>query len=460
MSRIVFWALVGLVVLSPLPLASNRPVPWTALALCTGILLILWAVTALRSRPRGARAADRFLLPAALLYGAALGWMLVQSLLPFPAEWQPEALQRAHDLLEMQGAAGLGLDPGGAWHVLLRLGTYAGVFLLAWEFGRRRARAQAMLVAVVLAGAAYALYGLIVHLGGYQMVLWYPKTAYGDGLTSTFINRNNYATYAGLGALCALALMFGHWRRRQDRRRFELARAAAPEPGSNDWPIAVLALAAGMIAAALVLTGSRGGFYALAITLSACVALLAAARLVRGWQLMGLLGIGAAAAIVLLLAVGGGLAGRLETAAASIDSSRGDIFGPTIAAIRVRPLTGYGAGSFQGVFEAVNTGELYRQGYSIDKAHDTYLELALEAGIPAAAAMVLAVLAFVALCVLALLRRKAVRFALAGTAASLMVGVHALVDFSLQMPAVAVTYAAVLGVCAAQCRRRLSQRAD
>jgi O-antigen ligase len=108
------------------------------------------------------------------------------------------------------------------------------------------------------------------------------------------------------------------------------------------------------------------------------------------------------------------------------------------------------------VFEAVNTGELYRQGYSIDKAHNTYLELALEAGIPAAAALVLSVFSFAALCLLALLRRKAVRFALAGLGATVLVGAHALVDFSLQMPAVAITYAALLGVCAAQSLRRLN----
>jgi O-antigen ligase len=190
------------------------------------------------------------------------------------------------------------------------------------------------------------------------------------------------------------------------------------------------------------------------------VLLLALARLLRGWQLAGALGFGAVAAIAILLTVGGGLAGRLGAVSVSVESARGDIFRPTIAAILDRPLAGYGAGSFQGVFERVNTGELYRAGYSIDKAHNTYLELALEAGIPATLAMVSSVAAFAALCVVALVRRKAVRFALAGTAASLMVAIHALVDFSLQMPAVAVTYAALLGVCAAQCLRRLRENAS
>ena len=458
MSRIAFWGLVALVVAAPLPLASNRPGPWSALALCTGVLLILWAIAAMRGRSRGASSADRFLLLPAILFLAALGWMLCQSFLPLPAEWQPQALQRGRALLGEPAANVMGLDPGGAWHVLMRLATYAGVFFLAWEFGRVRERAHAMLAAIVIAGIAYALYGLIVHLGDYRLVLWYPKTSYGDGLTSTFINRNNYATYAGLGLLSALALMFGQWRQRHDRRHRSLSETRSTRAEALDWSIGFLTLAAAATASALVLTGSRGGFYALAIALAGGVALLAIARLLRGWQLIGALTLGAIAAIAILLSLGGGLAVRLGTASASVESSRGDIFRPTIAAIVERPLLGYGAGSFQGVFESVNTGELYRQGYSIDKAHNTYLELALEAGIPAALALVSSVFAFAALCVVALIRRKAVRFALAGTTASLMVGAHALVDFSLQMPAVAVTYAAILGVCAAQSLQRLSER--
>ncbi len=459
MSRIVFWGLVTLVVLSPLPLASNRPLPWSALGLCTGILLVLWSLVAMRRRAHGARTADRFLLPAALVFLLALGWMLWQSLGPLPAEWRPEAMQRAMALLgDQTPSGGIGLDLGAAWHVLMRLATYGGVFLLAWEFGRTRERAQAMLVAIVAAGVCYALYGLVIHLGQYNLVLWFPKTAYGEGLTSTFINRNSYATYAAIGLLCTLALMFSAWRQRRERGRRALQSGEEAPGSAGDLSIAALALAAGLIAAALVLTGSRGGFYGLAFTLGVCVALLALARLLRGRELLGVVGLGLLGAITIMVSVGGNLANRFETGFASVEASRGDIFRPTLEAIRARPLTGYGAGSFQGVFEAVNTGELYRQGYSIDKAHNTYLELALEAGIPAAAALVASVFSFAILCMLALLRRKGVRFALAGIAASLMVGFHAIVDFSLQMPAVAVTYAAVLGVCAAQSLRRLSER--
>lgn len=457
MSRIVFWGLIALIVVAPLPLAGNRSAAWSALGLFTGVLLLLWAIAALRRRPRGAARADRFLLPAGVLFLGGLGWMLWQTTGPLPLDWRPQTLQRAAELLNdpKVGGSGIGLDAGAAWHVLLRLLTYGGVFLLAWEFGRNRERAQTVLVAVVGAGFCYALYGLVVHLGKLETILWYPKTAYGDSLTSTFVNRNSYATYAGIGLLCALALMFSQWRQHRDRLRLAMTARSAPPP-RQDLALGALAIAAAVMAAALFLSGSRGGFYALAASVVLCLGLLAVTRLLRGRELVALVGLGAVAMAALLLSVGGTLGQRLETGAASVESARGDLFRPTIEAILQRPLAGYGAGSFQGVFEAVNDGALYRQGYWIDKAHNTYLELALEAGIPAAAAIVAAVLAFAALCAVALLRRKAVRFALAGIAASLMVGLHALVDFSLQMPAVAITYAAILGVCSAQSLRRLS----
>ena len=55
------------------------------------------------------------------------------------------------------------------------------------------------------------------------------------------------------------------------------------------------------------------------------------------------------------------------------------------------------------------------------------------------------------MCLAGCLRRRRDRvFPAVGFAASVAVCAHAFVDFSLQIPAVAVTYAAVLGVGAAQ----------
>jgi O-antigen ligase len=116
----------------------------------------------------------------------------------------------------------------------------------------------------------------------------------------------------------------------------------------------------------------------------------------------------------------------------------------TWQAIWDRPLLGTGYGTYADAFRAYNhagTGT-----YFLDKAHNTYLQLILELGWPAAAALYagLGLLAF-----RCLQGRSAVYPAVLASC-SVLVGVHALVDFSLEMPANAATYALLLGIGCAQ----------
>lgn len=75
----------------------------------------------------------------------------------------------------------------------------------------------------------------------------------------------------------------------------------------------------------------------------------------------------------------------------------------------------------------------------------------MELGLPAALALDAALfwLALIALKGVAE-RRRGRAFPALGVAATLLVGLHALVDFSLQIPAVAVLYAFIMGVAVAQ----------
>jgi O-antigen ligase len=122
----------------------------------------------------------------------------------------------------------------------------------------------------------------------------------------------------------------------------------------------------------------------------------------------------------------------------------------TLNAIGDSPYLGFGLGSFEDVFHLYRTESHEMMTRSV-RAHNTYLENALELGIPAASMLVLAVVVIAAQCVLGVRRRRRdfVYPALA-VAVSIQVAVHALVDFSLQIPAVAATYALVLGLGFAQ----------
>lgn len=449
MSRLAFAGLLGLVVLVPLPLAADRPLPWSVMALWIGVLMALWALSPARRHAAPGPTADRYLLPVVALFALAVGWLVLQTVLPLPS-LAPAAVPRAAALLDQAPPAGLGLDQDAAWTTLMRILAYGGVAFLGWQYGQQRTRAQGLVWTVLAATLLYAAYGLAVQLAGLDTVLWFAKTAYRESVTGPFINRNSFATYVGIGLAAALGLAARSWLRRPAGQQRWDRRTASGDPR-----LALLLLAIVLLGVTLVMTRSRGGFYSFGLAVLAGGVGLSASGALRGRRLALAIG-GAAAALVVVLAAGGsGLATRFETDRMSVEAARGRLFAPTVAAIGGRPLTGYGLGSFQGVFEAANDGTLYRQGYYLDKAHNTYLELALEGGIPAAAALTACVAALAAPCLLALWRRRSLAFGLTGTVAAIGVGVHALFDFSLQMPAVAVSFLALLGACAAQSRRSL-----
>jgi O-antigen ligase len=116
----------------------------------------------------------------------------------------------------------------------------------------------------------------------------------------------------------------------------------------------------------------------------------------------------------------------------------------TWEAIRDRPLLGTGYGTYVDALRAYNhpgTGT-----YFLDKAHNTYLQMIMELGWPAAVALY----AGLSLLVLRCLQGPSAVYPAVLAACSVLVAVHSLVDFSLEMPANAATYALLLGVGCAQ----------
>jgi O-antigen ligase len=129
----------------------------------------------------------------------------------------------------------------------------------------------------------------------------------------------------------------------------------------------------------------------------------------------------------------------------------------TAQAIGDAPITGTGLGTYGEVFQIYRDGRFGPQTPSYDKAHNTYLEFALEAGLPAFAAMMLVLGGIAALCLRGVLRRRRnVIYPAAGVAATALIGAHSAIDFPLQIPAIAVTYMLLMGTAYAQSWSRRS----
>ena len=111
-------------------------------------------------------------------------------------------------------------------------------------------------------------------------------------------------------------------------------------------------------------------------------------------------------------------------------------------------MLGAGAGPFADVFSLSHPPAIYTR---VLRAHDTYLENALELGIPGAVVLTLAVAAPVMICLVGIRRRRRnALYPCMGVAASVLVGLHATVDFTMQVPAVAATYALIMGAACSQ----------
>ncbi len=217
-------------------------------------------------------------------------------------------------------------------------------------------------------------------------------------------------------------------------------------------PAAPLFVAMLVLATALLLTESRAGA---ASTLLGLVVLLGTALLGRTIPIRQAGGL----SLVLLLAgvgvfsmSGENLAERLaksETQELTL-RGRGAAYAITVRAIGDAPLRGTGYGTFREIFPLYRDERIQDSGIW-DKAHSTYLENALELGIPATAALCAAVLGCARCCWLGIRRRRRNRiYPALGVATTALVAAHSTVDFSLQIPAVGVTYAFILGIACAQ----------
>ena len=212
--------------------------------------------------------------------------------------------------------------------------------------------------------------------------------------------------------------------------------------------VALLAIAF-LLLSALLLTGSRGG------VLSTGSALLLVFLITLRKRSSGK--IGNYLPILLLLFA---LVGTVWTVSSGMlqlrfdreisGDPRQDTYVQTARAIYDHLFVGAGAGSFPQIFPLYRDSEML-QGSFWTKAHNTYLETVLDLGLPAALVLFASILWMVWRCWQGLKERSRDRhFVIVGLSVSFLVGLHALVDFSLQIPAVSIAYMFLMGIAVAQ----------
>jgi len=448
---VVFVGLMLSLAWVPFRFGSNHLIAWGINAALFGLLLLTFELGLLIAGKRHPVAPLR-LWWAIALFAGLVGWILFQMSPWAPAAWENAFWQMTRDVIagipDMAPVEGrISVTPDQGFQALIRLLTSAAAFWLALQLCRDRTRADMFVLALVGVAVAYALYGILQLMFFPTVLLWVEKPAYRDFVTSTFINRNSYATYAGIGLIAAVGLLVDAYRRSGVGRKAPIAHRLTAIVETTSRRGLPLIVAITMIAIALLWTASRAGIMASlggVVTLLLLSVLLLRRQFVLGFVMVGVL-------IVMIGAVmfyGENFADRLAEAG-GVDL-RLAVARRTFEAALDVPWTGFGYGSFDRMFAVYrNTDALVTLHW--DKAHNTYVELLFELGFPGTIGLVVLVLALLVALVINLLGRESrPMISLVALAASVLVFSHAMVDFSLQIQAVALTYWALLGAGLAQ----------
>jgi O-antigen ligase len=455
--RVLLWAFIAGLAWCPFWFGGAVLLAWGVNAVLFPGLVVIYELSLLIRGERHPVAIRQVKLPAAL-FAAVVIWILIQN-----STWTPVWMH--HPIWQMTANA-LGRPIAGSISVnrdltslaLLRLITAASVFWMALQLCRDASRASLLLQSVAAIICAYATYGLVAAWLTPGRILWFENSylqIWPRGVvTSTFVNPDSFSAYAGTGFVlfCGLILRFF---------RDDVAAAG----GSIRFKIAsiievtgqkglVLFAGAGTTLIALLLTASRGGIAATAFGLCVLGALTLRRRKHRFAPsdfiiifiivVVGTLLVGA-----IFLNFGDVVLGKISQVGFG-DQGRIGLYLITMRSILANPWLGYGYGTFADVFPMFRDQSVPTYG-QWTAAHDTYLEAFQGLGLIFGPMLVATVAVLVWRCVKAAATRQMNETPpCVAAAVACLLGAHALVDFTLQLQAIAITFMALLGAGVAQ----------
>jgi len=325
----------------------------------------------------------------------------------------------------------------------------AAVFFFARMLGQDRASRRRLVTWLVALGTFEALYGLVQHLTGWQRIFGYVKKYNLEEATGTYINRNHFAGFLEMVIPFGVALVLYENaklpRKIVPGRNVRIKRVLGGRKLSR---IGLWLLVATVMVAGLFFSLSRMGIISALASVAVMAAFAGFQRKAGLWIAAGIMACG----IILVLWMGAGPAlGRFGTISeeyASVDESRWSLWKDTARLIGGHPLLGSGLGTFPVAFTRVQSTFL---GRFVNHAHNDYLELASDLGIPAAAlffgstgALLVRVARKAASSEVSF--ERAMALGCLGSIAAILL--HSLTDFNLYIPANALVFSLILGLAA------------
>ena len=448
--RVLFWALLLLLVWVPIPLGSNRPWAWTVLEIYAFALLaawlVLWAVRGWEL-PEPMRRA----WPAWIILGL---WLLLQAIhtVPLPPQWvaalSPEAARMqalVADIGIQRETTTLSIEPHASRLSLLKSLAYAAIFFLVLALANRRSRVQMLARVLVYAALAQSIYAVLMHATGMKGEYLGTFIDHGASASGTYANRNHLAGFLEMSLSIGIGLLIAGLSDRSADTWKKFVR------NTLEWilsPKMILRLSLCVLVIALTTTHSRMGntaFFA-ALLIAGVIGIALSRHATRNTVIL------LVSLIVIDLFIVGSwfgvekLAQRIEETTVQHVQDREDPAAYSIDLINDYAVFGAGPGTFYVAFPRYRPEKVVN---FYDYAHNDYAQFASESGLLGLGLLGLFVSFSLGAALLAQWRRRdplmrGMSFAcIMGTTAIL---IHSSVDFNLQIPANAVLFMVVLAL--------------
>jgi O-antigen ligase len=436
--RISFVTLLFLLILIPIPLASNRAWAWSLIEVIVSLQTLLIIIAYKGTLPWQKLKSVKWLLIPFTLFQV---WTLCQ-IIPLPnlvVEWlSPHAAAIYHSI--NAPTFYLSLDREQSFISLLKGLTYTLVIVNAGLLITSAKRIKTVILILIISATFQAFYGSLMVLLKVNVspIFSLPEVNISTG---SFVYKNHLANYLMLVLTMGIGLIIT-----------ELHSTASKSWAVRlkRWVTAILSakmmirLSLIIMVIALVMTRSRMGNTAFfAATVAGGIIALAMYKN-RPRALTGLI----ISILVIDTLIVGSLFGLekvkqrlIETSAQTESRDQVVIWGLDI--IKDYPLTGTGAGSFYSIFPSYTQ---YDVG-TYDHAHNEYLQFAIESGIPATLLLAAAII-YCLYQSISTIRHRHSNFmkgiALGCFMAIIGMLIHISVDFNLQPPANTVTFIVIL----------------
>lgn len=386
-------------------------------------------------------------------------WILVQTI-NLPPLGQNAAWRELAAALNIQRSY-ISVAPADTFVAMLRVALPLVVFMTGLVLCNTDERAVRMIRTLGIIGGIVGVFALAQFILAPDMLLLEKKQFYLDSLTAVFTNRNTAAAFLGL---TTLIMVTRGWEFLQNDPLVSRV-AANPMRKYKDVIGIAYCLMLACVFAALMLTRSRAGVTSTFVSLLFLVPFLAyswrskssvAAGGARSWRSRLIRAALVAFSLCGVLLVISVFAGRilLRAQTSGLEDSRFCVLPSIFGALSDHWAAGAGFGTFVSMFPAYRDVSCGIIGVW-DRAHDFYLEGFLGLGIifPVTLAIVIASLARILW--IGLKDRKSLRhYPALGVAGTILVGLHSVLDFPLQIPGFSLYFSAFMAAIAAICLGR------